>query len=237
MRSLSSLGAHVSDWLTGQSVFWRRAPVSGSRAADPSRRVRQVSGRRPQLSYANVVSSLALFVALGGTSYAVARNSVGSQQLRPNAVSSSKVKDRSLQTKDLSATARLGRRGPRGPAGPQGQFVGTPEDWKPLAMQNGWAFFGGDHQRPGYRKDRQGLVHLRGLLTQTAGAPAAEDTMAALPAGYKPSVRTIFAVATGQPIAFARLVVDPDGTLKRTGAGTVLEPDYTSLNGVVFWPE
>ena len=32
---------------------------------------------RPQLSYANVVSTGALFVALGGTSYAVARNSVG----------------------------------------------------------------------------------------------------------------------------------------------------------------
>jgi hypothetical protein len=196
-----------------------------------------VSGRRPQLSYANVVSSIALFVALGGTSYAVARNSVGSQQLRANAVSSSKVKDRSLQTRDLSPTARLGRRGPRGPVGPQGQFIGTPEDWKPLAVQNGWDFFGGGHQRPGFRKDRQGLVHLRGLLTQTAGEPAAEDTMATLPAGYRPSVRTIFAVATGQPIAFARLVVDPDGTLKRTGAGAVLESDYTSLDGVVFWPE
>ena len=33
--------------------------------------------RRPQLSYANVMSTIAVFIALGGTSYAVARNSVG----------------------------------------------------------------------------------------------------------------------------------------------------------------
>ena len=61
--------------------------------------------------------------------------------------------------------------------------------------------------------------------------------MATLPPDYRPSVRTIFAVSTGQPIAFARLAIDPDGTLKRDGAGTVLEPDHTLLNGVVFWPE
>jgi hypothetical protein len=157
-----------------------------------------------------VISSLALFVALGGTSYAAARNSVGSQQPRADAVSSSKVKDRSLQTRDLSPSTRIGRRGPRGPVGPQGQFVGTPEDWKPLAVQNRWDYFGGGHQRPGFRTDRQGLVHLRGLLTQTAGEPAPEDTMATLPPGYRPSVRTIFAVSTGQQIAFARLVVDPE---------------------------
>src|ERR671917_1110778 len=87
--------------------------------------------RRPNLTYANVVSTLALFVALGGTSYAVARNSVGSAQLRANAVTSAKVKNRSLRLTDLSPSARTGTRGPRGPAGPPGQFVGTPEQWRP----------------------------------------------------------------------------------------------------------
>jgi hypothetical protein len=37
--------------------------------------------------------------------------------------------------------------------------------------------------------------------------------------------------------SIARLVVDADGTLKRTGAGDVGEPDYTSLDGLTFWPE
>ncbi len=52
-----------------------------------------------RLSYANVMSTVAVFLALGGAAYAVVslpKNSVGANQIKPNAVSSSKVKDRSL---------------------------------------------------------------------------------------------------------------------------------------------
>jgi len=44
-----------------------------------------------QLSYANVVSTICLFVVLGGTAYAATtlpNNSVGSAQLKANAVTS-----------------------------------------------------------------------------------------------------------------------------------------------------
>lgn len=76
---------------------------------------------RPRLSYANVVSSLALFLAIGGVSWAAAtlpKNSVGSKQLKKNAVTnkkikksaitSSKVKDRSLVGADINL-AKLGK--------------------------------------------------------------------------------------------------------------------------------
>lgn len=69
-------------------------------------------GRR--LSYANVTASVALFVALGGTSYAAIKlpiNSVGTIQLKskavtkakiaPNAVDGSKVRDGSLTGADI----------------------------------------------------------------------------------------------------------------------------------------
>ena len=49
---------------------------------------------RSHLSFANVISMIALFVALGGTSYAafgVPINSVGSAQLRNGAIPSSKL--------------------------------------------------------------------------------------------------------------------------------------------------
>jgi len=78
---------------------------------------------RPRLSYANVISSIALFVALGGTGYAVTqlpRNSVGSRQLKSNAVTSGKIRARAVQRSDLAPTARGGARGPRGPVGPAG---------------------------------------------------------------------------------------------------------------------
>lgn len=49
----------------------------------------------PSLSYANVVSSLALFLAIGGVSWAAAtlpKNSVGAKQLKKNAVTTKKIK-------------------------------------------------------------------------------------------------------------------------------------------------
>jgi len=90
-----------------------------------------------------IVSSLALFVALGGTSYAaivLPRNSVGSAQIKPNAVggseiasdavTSGKVKGGSLLKKDFKlgqlpagaagARGAAGADGAAGAAGPQG---------------------------------------------------------------------------------------------------------------------
>jgi hypothetical protein len=53
---------------------------------------------RPKLSFANVVSVLALFVALGGSAYAfhLGKNSVGSKQLKKNAVVTAKVKNEAI---------------------------------------------------------------------------------------------------------------------------------------------
>jgi hypothetical protein len=73
------------------------------------------------------VALLALFLALGGTSYAAVRlpkNSVGSRQLKTGAVTSSKVRDHSLRAADfrrgqLPAGAR-GTKGDTGAAGAQG---------------------------------------------------------------------------------------------------------------------
>src|SRR3954452_17563390 len=82
-----------------------------------------------RLTYANVTATIALFIAVGGTSYAAVqlpRNSVGSAQLRAGSVTSSEVRNRSLRASDLSLSARRflrsqrGAIGPRGPAGPQG---------------------------------------------------------------------------------------------------------------------
>jgi hypothetical protein len=74
-----------------------------------------------------IISVIALFVALGGASYAaikIPRNSVGAAQIKKNAVTSPKVKDRSLLAKDFR-TGQLprGARGATGPAGPTFSFA------------------------------------------------------------------------------------------------------------------
>ena len=84
-----------------------------------------------RLTYANVIATLALFLALGGTSYAVTvlpKNSVGTQQLKKNAVTGVKVKDGSLSSADFVAgtllkgdTGATGAAGATGATGPQGE--------------------------------------------------------------------------------------------------------------------
>jgi hypothetical protein len=69
---------------------------------------------------------LALFIALSGTAYAATlpQGSVGTRQLKDGAVTSDKVKDRSLLDADFKKgelpKGAKGDRGPRGKAGPKG---------------------------------------------------------------------------------------------------------------------
>ena len=79
---------------------------------------------RTRLTYANVASTICLFIVLGGGAYAAAtlpRNSVGAKQLKKNAVNSSKIRDSSLLARDFK-TGQLpaDARGPAGEPGPPG---------------------------------------------------------------------------------------------------------------------
>ncbi len=67
--------------------------------------------RRPHLTYANVISTLCLFLVLGGGAWAATslpKKSVGTPQLKANAVTGAKVKNGSLTGADVDA-ATLGQ--------------------------------------------------------------------------------------------------------------------------------
>lgn len=110
---------------------------------------------RKHLNPSLVLSVVAVFIALGGTSYALTqlpKNSVGPKQIKKNAVNSAKVKDRSLLARDFrkgqlpkGATGPAGASGSAGPTGPTGatgepgsalafayvQDIGNPNDFIP----------------------------------------------------------------------------------------------------------
>ena len=80
---------------------------------------------RKRLTYANVASTLVVFLLIaGGTAFAASqlgKNSVGPKQLRKGSVNSAKVKDGSLRATDFAPNQLLaGPEGPRGPQGPSG---------------------------------------------------------------------------------------------------------------------
>ena len=68
-----------------------------------------LSSLRKHLSYSNVTATAALFIALGGTSYAVIRvdsgdvvdNSLRSKDIRNNSVRGRDIRDRTLRARDL----------------------------------------------------------------------------------------------------------------------------------------
>jgi hypothetical protein len=99
---------------------------------------------RTRLTYANVMATVAVFVALGGASYAAVvlpKNSVGTKQIKNGqiktadlanaAVTSPKVKDGSLLSADFApgqlpsgASGLKGDTGPQGPKGDTGPSTG-----------------------------------------------------------------------------------------------------------------
>jgi hypothetical protein len=87
---------------------------------------------RLRLTYANVVSTLCLFIVLGGTSYAVATGSIDSREIKDNSVRSKDLRNSGVRSKDVRNRSLLakdfkfgqlprGRRGPRGLRGPRGR--------------------------------------------------------------------------------------------------------------------
>ena len=83
---------------------------------------------RPKLTYANVVATLALFIALVGASYAAVelpKNSVGTKQLKKNAVTGVKVKNGSLSDADIGTVTSAVHADTAGSAAPSGAAGGA----------------------------------------------------------------------------------------------------------------
>jgi hypothetical protein len=130
-----------------------------------------ISRLRQNITYANTVSTIALFVVLGGGAYAAVtlpKNSVGTKQLKKSAVTSVKVKDRSLLATDFKAgQIPAGAKGDTGAAGVKGDTGAT-----------GPAGAKGDAGAAGAKGDKgdTGLTGPRGpsSLQQVKGADVAD---------------------------------------------------------------
>ena len=80
--------------------------------------MRSILKRLPR-RHGTVVAYVALFAALGGSAYAVV--TVTGKTIRNGTITGKDVRDRSLDTQELSANAVTSLTGQRGPAGPRGE--------------------------------------------------------------------------------------------------------------------
>ena len=166
---------------------------------------------------AMVVSLIALFVALGGTSYAaltIPRNSVGAVQLKDNAVTRWKIHDGAITAAKIDpslfhTTGVVGEVG-----GPQ--YQGT---WEP-------GIASGD-QGVWFYKDPYGTLHLQG--SAKTSVPGATGTIFTLPSGYRPLGNLHFSV-------YGSSVSSP-AYIKITSGGDVdvlTAQDYVDLSSITF---
>jgi hypothetical protein len=156
--------------------------------------------------YANVAATLALVVALGGTSYAAA--TIGTGDIKDNAVTSAKIKNKNVKTADLKGSAvnsaKIKNNGVRD------KDVADIK-MKNLTLLNGWVPYAPLSLSAQYGRDASGVVHLRGGISQGGGFNAA---IAVLPPGYRPSETTYVSTNLVSGTGPARLIITTDGLIQ-----------------------
>jgi hypothetical protein len=97
-----------------------------------------------------------------------------------------------------------------------------------------WAYFGAPYNRPGYFRDKNGIVHLKGLVksgtvsTGVTGTGVPKGAIFQLPVGYRPVRREVRAVISNNTIG--RVNIDTDGyVIALQGTNS-----FFSLDGITF---
>jgi hypothetical protein len=202
---------------------------------------------RPRLTYANVMATIAVFLALGGASYAafkLPKNSVGTKQLKNNAVTTKKIKKQAItaakvKKKTLTGqqinVAKLGTVPAANTAdvANTANSVAPSEGWHEIGtpgepyFENSWHnnTSGKTFETAGFYKDHEGVVHLKGhVLGGTS------FTIFHLPPGYRPaSGKALFILAScgGGPCSTSGV-----GSIGIAGSGTPDAGEVLVLPGV-----
>jgi hypothetical protein len=190
-----------------------------------------------------VISLIALFVALGGTTYAATSlpaNSVGTKQIKNGAVTASKLNKRvavkSAITAQNATYAKTAQNATALGGYPASYFalaaiepahvVGATNQ---PAFQNGWAAPAGANANDevlSFYKDSWGIVHFQG---NAGNVNPSTNTIFTLPTGYRPNKNLYFAVfGSGGTAAYIQI--------NSSGDVTVFGPaeNYVGLSNVAF---
>jgi hypothetical protein len=209
---------------------------------------------RKRLTYANVMSSIAVFLVLGGAAAFAASQKIGSKQLKANAVTTGKIKKAAVTTSKIKDNAVNGAKVNEGtlstvpsastagfassiPPAEATHFVGAPGEP---------GFNDGSHNVPGvesvklapvgFYKDHEGIVHLTGLAI--GGNSATINSVFTLPPGYRPAASTLLLF---EQFSEAELIVAGSNTSlggQVLDGKVLVEKEGTiSLDGITFRAE
>ncbi|MFN7149604.1 MAG: hypothetical protein ACK4V6_08985 [Microthrixaceae bacterium] len=190
--------------------------------------------------YANVTATLALVVALGGTSYAAA--TIGTADIKKSAVTSAKIKNGNVKAADLrgGAVTSVKIRDGAVTSGKIQDGAVQALDVADIAMQNltllnGWTPFSAQRGAR-FGKSVDGVVHLSGGVIQGGGF---NGVIAVLPPGYRPNATAYMSTNLVAGSGPARIYIQSNGTVvvQATAPATTTDAQqFTSLDGVSFIP-
>ncbi len=204
---------------------------------------------RSKLTYANVISTLALFLVIsGGAAYAASlgKDSVGTKQIKNGAVTGIKIKKRTI-TRTQVNLAKLGTVPSANTAVTAGtaNALSPPEAIHLVGMPGQPGFEGGSvgygepgvtFQPVGFYKDKEGIVHLEGVVK--VGKEKGSTSLVpifTLPAGFRPAngVVQVFPSGSSSGVAIAGSNASYEGHGLN---GTVLgsEEETLVLSGITF---
>jgi hypothetical protein len=217
---------------------------------------------RGRLTYANVMATLALFVALGGASYAAIKlppNSVTKKQITADAVRSSELAADSVDSSHITDGGVGGDDIANGSVGPddlQNNSVGPlaiadnsvgpgelADDEAPAeptlaecAPGTNWAPVQNNFLEPRFWMDHHGMVHLDGAVTCAAAATGG-STIFEMPFNYRPDqdVARFGVLGAGQSLAQVAVVGNPiTAGVVYDGGTSATSDNYVSLDGITY---
>jgi len=207
--------------------------------------LKQVSRR---LTYANVVSTLGLFLVLtGGTAMAVNGSLPGQ-----NTVGSADIINGEVKTTDLARPQAWREVAPGSNSQDLCADPNVTATFCSDVVQGGatpWQNFGSGFATAAFYKDQTGIVRFKGLVQTSAlsgqSSPAVRPIFR-LPAGYRPDTERVFASVgrntSGQEVAAGRVDVQPNGIVAlvqdcdANGTNCSANGGYVSLDGISFRP-
>jgi hypothetical protein len=197
---------------------------------------------RKRITYANVMSSIAVFFVLGGAT-AFAAQKIGSNEIKGNAITTGKIKKEAVTatklkkssvitakiangavtTEKIANDAVTGEKVKESTLGevPKATTATTattatnleaPEAFHTVGaagqppFENGFVNFGGGFETAGFYRDRQCVIHLKGVITGSS------NVAFTLPTGFRPAESTFSSIpATGET---GNLEVRTNGTVE-----------------------
>ncbi len=181
---------------------------------------------RGKLTYANVMATIAVFIALGGASYAAVKlpkNSVGSEQIKNGAITGAKIKNGAVTGAKIdlaglgqvpsAGTATSATNAAHAATATEATHAASADSASSLAapepvhvvteFENAFHNLGEGFEKAGYYRDRQCEVHLQGTITGDPGRVAFN-----LPEGFRPPGDIWAAAPTGSIPGYLEVLAD-----------------------------